>query len=42
MRVVEYTVNYIDPQAAEGIKGSNENIKIKYISYDWSLNGKWN
>jgi len=40
--VVEYTVNYIDPQAAEGIKGSNENIKIKYISYDWSLNGKWN
>jgi len=40
--VVEYAVNYIDPQAAEGIKGSNENIKIKYISYDWSLNGKWN
>jgi len=40
--VVEYTVNYIDPQATEGIKGSNENIKIKYISYDWSLNGKWN
>ncbi len=39
--VVEYAVNYIDPQAAEGIKGSNENIKIKYISYDWSLNGKW-
>jgi len=40
--VVEYMINYIDPQAAEGIKGSNENIKIKYISYDWSLNGKWN
>lgn len=40
--VVEYAVSYIDPQAAEGIKGSNENIKIKYISYDWSLNGKWN
>jgi len=39
--VVEYAVSYIDPQAAEGIKGSNENLKIKYISYDWSLNGKW-
>ena len=40
--VVEYTISYIDSQIAEDIKRSNENIKIKYISYDWSLNGKWN
>ncbi len=40
--VVEYTISYIDSQTAEDIKISNENIKIKYISYDWSLNGKWN
>ena len=40
--VVEYTTAFIDSETAADIKKNKENIKIKYISYDWSINGKWN
>jgi hypothetical protein len=40
--VVEYAINYIDPETAKDIKKKKQDLKIKYISYDWSLNGKWN
>lgn len=40
--VVKYVSKYLDPETAEAIKQNNKDIKIKYIPYDWSLNGKWN
>jgi len=38
---LEYTLQYLNSEKAEQIRANKDNIKIKYISYDWSINGKW-
>lgn len=40
--VVNYCLNYINKEKVDEIKSAIDLIKIKYIPYDWSLNGSWN
>lgn len=39
--VVRYTLKYLDDGTAGQIKENIDDIKVKYITYDWSLNGPW-
>ncbi|NIS08488.1 MAG: DUF547 domain-containing protein [Candidatus Dadabacteria bacterium] len=39
---LEYTLQYLDTETAGQIRTNIDSVKIKYIPYDWSLNGKWN
>ena len=41
MGILEYSLNYIDTEKANEISPVKDSLKIKYISYDWSLNGDW-
>ncbi len=41
MGVVDYSLKYIDTEKADEIESVRDSIKIKYVSYDWSLNGNW-
>lgn len=39
--VLEYSLNFIDTENAKEISLVKDTLNIKYISYDWSLNGDW-
>lgn len=41
MGVLEYSLNYVDTEKGKEISSVKDSLKIKYISYDWSLNGDW-
>lgn len=40
--VLDYPLHYIDTRSEAQIKANKDSLKIKYIPYDWSINGKWN
>ena len=40
MGLVTYSLTYLDLNTASEISEA-EDLKIKYLAYDWSLNGVW-
>ncbi|MGH7884764.1 MAG: DUF547 domain-containing protein [Thermodesulfobacteriota bacterium] len=39
--IVNFCLNYINEEKASEIQSFDNSLKIKYIPYDWSLNGHW-
>lgn len=39
--VVAFVRRYVDPAVAKQIEAAGDTVKVRYLKYDWSLNGSW-
>jgi len=38
--VVGFFIKFVDEELKEKLAANRDKIKVKYLDYDWSLNGK--